>query len=203
MSWAAIELTWYRPSSSQLFVSHWWCQQQFWTNVLGLGLGPNQTVSKLPVQVVKKQEQWIRIQLNGSLPTFLNSVGHQQVVQQIYCWIHIMLLFLLLDNSKLQKSLIQHQEITFCIVWSLWYRLFSNLCFSLYILHFGLSWGSIVQWWSQLSAQCPDYAICKTKKLLMLCWCPFWWWGNEDIMHCCSRWGGHDFRHKLLIQSEI
>jgi len=99
-----------------------------------------------------------RVQWKSSNPSELGGLS-----ACVHVRIHIMLSFLLLDNSILPKSLFQHPVITFCRFCSLWYWLFWNPRFSLYILHFYLSSRSIVLLWARISVRFLDYPTCKTK----------------------------------------
>jgi len=74
--------------------------------------------------------------VHGNLPTCLNWAYCHWVVQWVYLQIHIMLLFLLFLNSIISKSCIKHSVFTIGMLCSLWYRLYWNPCFSLYILYF-------------------------------------------------------------------
>jgi len=78
-----------------------------------------------------------------------------------------MLLFWLFGNSILSKPLIQHPAVSFCMFWSLWYRLFSNVCFSFNILYIYFCRGSIALVCAQLSMWYLDYAMFQTRN----CWC--------------------------------
>lgn len=104
-------------------------QQWFWTAGSGPDLGQYRTVAILFVQSISTPELSIRVRFNGTLPTCLNSTGCQLVAQQVHMWIHLMLLFLLFNNSMLSKSLIQHPIISVSMFGSLRYQLFHTLWF--------------------------------------------------------------------------
>ena len=80
---------------------------------------------------------------------------------------HLLVLF---DNSMRSKSLIQHPVITIWILWSLRYRSFCNQCFAFCVFYFGVHRQPIFLLWGQISMQCLDYPIYKTKN----------WWLSID-----------------------
>ena len=74
-----------------------------------------------------------------------------------------MLLFLLLDNSILPRSLIRPPVITLCMFCRFRYGLFWIPCFSFYGLHFFLPPQSLVLLVAQISVWCLHCPIWKTR----------------------------------------
>jgi hypothetical protein len=75
----------------------------------GLGAVYNQPVVQWVVWVCNLPEPSIQVRFNGHLGT------HQKWLtsQRVHLWICIMLLFMLFENSKLQKFLTQHPVMSF------------------------------------------------------------------------------------------
>jgi len=66
-------------------------------------------------------------------------------------------LLLQFDDIILLKSCIQPPIISFCIIGSVQYQLFWNLCCSFHMSYYCLEWWSIVLLWAHISVQCHDY----------------------------------------------
>jgi len=125
-----------------------WCLQQCWTAASGLRRCLNRTMVQLELQIMNKPEQSIRVQSNWSPSIRLNWADCQLVVQWVHLQIHIMLLFLLLDNNFLPKLLIRHPVITFCKMCGLRYQLYWNSCITFYSLQICLSRQTLVLLWA-------------------------------------------------------
>jgi len=141
-------------------------QQQFWIVNSGPGQGSNRTNARSGVPVCNTPQPSTWGGFNGNLPTCHNRADYQRLSMQVYQLIHIRLLCVQFDTSISSNSYIQQPMISFCMFWSLWYRLIHNVCCSYHILYHSVWRRSIILLCTQRSARCLHYQICK----IHFCW---------------------------------
>lgn len=89
------------------------CYWQFRTVPSGCDPGQNHADAKLEVLIIITPELSIPVQINAKLPTCLNCVGCQQIVQWVRLYIHIILLLSRFEDKILLKLILQHPEIKY------------------------------------------------------------------------------------------